>query len=213
MKNHNGRPIFLVDDEPKIRQVVAATLERSGLAVSCFENAADCLEGLHSQRCDLIIADLRMSGMDGIELTRQVKRRSPWIPVLILTGYGDVPTAVEAIKAGAVDFIEKPIDRKSFVRKVKSLLAPNGNHDELGQPLTESEERILQLILGGKTNKDIAVLLNRSIRTIESHRAHVMQKLGAGSLVDLVKRAAAMGLSDFGDGGPSPASANENGVP
>ena len=215
MNNRNGRPIFLVDDEPKILQAVAATLERIGLAVSCFENAADCLESLDSQRCDLLIADLRMPGMDGIELTRQVKRRSPWIPVMILTGYGNIPTAVEAIKTGAVDFIEKPIDKKSFVRKVESLLAANGNHGRLGQPLTESEERILKLILGGKTNKEIATLLNRSIRTIESHRAHVMHKLGAGSLVDLLKRVAAMGLAVLGaggDGGTNPASANEDGV-
>ena len=114
MNNSNGRHIFLVDDEPNVCQVIAATLEQSGLDVSCFENAMDCLESLKSKRCDLLIADLRMPEMDGMELTREIKRRSPWTPVLILTGYGDVPTAVKAIKAGAVDFIEKSLDKESF---------------------------------------------------------------------------------------------------
>ena len=173
----------------------------------------DCLENLQSQRCDLLIADLRMPGMDGIELTRKIKHRRPWIPVLILTGYGDIPTAVQAIKAGAADFIEKPLDKKSFVRKVKSLLPENGNGKHLGEPLTRSEQRVLRFVLGGKSNKEIANLLNRSKRTIEVHRAHVMHKLGVESLVDLVKRAAAMGLADLGangDAGASPASANGN---
>ena len=201
MKNGNGRHIFFVDDEPNIRQVIAATLEQSHLDVSCFENAMDCLENLQSQRCDLLIADLRMPGMDGIELTREIKHRRPWIPVLILTGYGDIPTAVQAIKAGAVDFIEKPLDKKSFVRKVKSLLPENGNGKHLGKPLTRSEQRVLRFVLGGKSNKEIANLLNRSKRTIEVHRVHVMHKLGVESLVDLVKRAAATGLADLGANG------------
>ena len=135
--------------------------------------------------------------MDGIELTREIKHRSPWIPVLILTGYGDVPTAVEAIKAGAADFIEKPLDKQSFVRKVKALLPENGNHKHWGEPLTQSEQRVLKLVIDGKSNEEIASLLNRSKRTIEVHRAHVMHKLGANSLVDLVKRATAMGLVEL----------------
>ena len=113
---------------------------------------------------------------------------------MIITGYGDVPTAVEAIKAGAADFIEKPLDKKSFVRKVKSLLPENGNHKHLGKSLTKSEERVLKLVLNGKNNQEIASLLSRSRRTIEVHRANMMHKLGVENLVDLVKQAAAMGL-------------------
>jgi len=213
MKNSNGRHIFFVDDEPNIRQVIAEILKQSGLHVSCFPCPAECLERLRTQGCDLLISELRMPEMDGVDLVRFVKRLTPWMPVLIVTGYGDIPTAVEAIKAGAADFIEKPLDKKSFVRKVKSLLPENGNDKQLGEPLTQSEEMVLKLVLGGKSNKEIANLLNRSKRTIEVHRAHVMHKLGAESLVDLVTRVVAMGLADLGangDAGASPALANDN---
>ena len=194
MNNSKDQHIFFVDDAPKLRQVIAETLARCGLEVSCFPCATDCIERLSSQKCDLLITDLRLPDKDGIDLVRDVKRLAPYVPVLIVTGYGDVPTAVEAIKAGAADFIEKPLDKESFVRKVKSLLPENGNHKHLGKSLTKSEERVLKLVLHGKSSQEIASLLSRSRRTIEVHRAHVMHKLGADSLVDLVKRAVAMGL-------------------
>ena len=188
MRNDN-RHIFFVDDELKVRQVVAETLEQLSARVACFPCASDCLAQLGSQKCDLLITDLRLPEMDGIELLRRARLIAPWVPVLIVTGYGDIPTAVEAIKTGAADFIEKPLDKKSFVRKVKSLLPENGNGKHLGEPLTQTEKRVLKLVLDGKSNKEIADLLNRSTRTIEVHRARVMRKLGADSLVDLVKRA------------------------
>ncbi len=188
MRNDNQH-IFFVDDESKVRQVVAETLEQLRARTTCFPCASDCLEQLGSQKCDLLITDLRMPEMDGIELLRRARVLAPWLPVLIITGYGDIPTAVKALKAGVADFIEKPLDKKIFVRKVKSLLPENGNHKHLGEPLTQTEQRILSLVLDGKSNKDIASLLNRSRRTIEVHRARVMRKLGAESLVDLVKRA------------------------
>ena len=193
MRNDN-RHIFFVDDELKVRQVVAETLGQLSARVTCFPCASDCIEQLGSQKCDLLITDLKMAEMDGIELLRRARLIAPWVPVLIITGYGDVPTAVEAIKAGAVDFIEKPLDKKSFVRKVKSLLPENGNHEHLGKPLTQSQDRVLKLVLNGRSNQEIASLLCRSRRTIEVHRSHVMHKLGVDSMVDLVKRAAVMGL-------------------
>jgi two-component system response regulator FixJ len=177
--------------------VIGETLEQLNLSVSCFSNAADCLEQLHRQKCDLLITDLKMPEMDGIELTRRVKLLAPWMPIMIITGYGDIPTAVEALKAGAVDFIEKPLDKKSLTERVESLLPKNGNNEHLGEPLTQSEHRVLKLVVDGKSNKEIASLLNRSRRTIEVHRAHIMHKLGVDSLVDLVKRAVAMGLVEL----------------
>jgi two-component system response regulator FixJ len=197
MMNNNGRHIFFVDNELKVRQVVAETLEQLSARVTCFPCASECLEQLSSQKCDLLITDLRMPEMDGIELLRRTRLIAPWVPVLIITGYGDIPTAVEAIKAGAADFVEKPLDKKSFVRKVKSLLPENGNGKHLGEPLTQTEQRVLNLILDSKSNKEIAELLSRSIRTVEVHRARVMRKLGADSLVDLVKRAAVTGLVEL----------------
>jgi FixJ family two-component response regulator len=132
--------------------------------------------------------------MDGVELLRRARVMVPWSPVLLITGYGDIPTAVEAIKAGADDLIEKPSEKQDFVKRIKSLLPEDGNHRYLGKPLTPTERKVPGLVIDGKSNKETANLLNRSVRTIEVHRAHVMRKLGADNLIDLLKRAALMGL-------------------
>lgn len=199
MANIIDKSIFFLDDEPKIREVVRETLEDSKFKVSCFGNPIECLARLRSQKCDLLITDLKMPEKDGIELLVDIKHLAPWVPVLMITGYGDIPTAVKAMKAGAVDFIEKPLEKKSFVQKIKSILEKNvSTHPELGISLTRTETKILKLVLDGQSNKEIAVLLHRSSRTIEVHRAHIMHKLGVDNLVDLVKRVASMGLFDLG---------------
>ena len=193
-----SKHIFFVDDEPKVREVVGKTLEELGSKVSCFACAADCLEQLGYQRCDLLITDVKMPEMDGMELLAKAKRLAPWMPILVITGYGDIPMAVTAIKAGAVDFIEKPLDRKSFLWKVKTILQQSTFDDSYrGKPLTESEIVILKLVIDGKSNKEIAHLLHRSVRTIEVHRGHLMRKLDVDNVVDLVKRAAMMGLVEL----------------
>jgi len=198
MPNNAKQHIFLVDDEPKVREVVSETLKELGSKVSCFASAADCLEQLGSQRCDLLITDVKMPEMDGMELLAKAKRLAPWLPILVITGYGDIPMAVAAIKAGAVDFIEKPLEKKSFLWKVKSILQQNTFDDSYrGKPLTESEMKVLKLIIDGKSNKEIALIMHRSIRTIEVHRGHLMRKLDVDNVVDLVKRAAMMGLVEL----------------
>jgi FixJ family two-component response regulator len=198
MRKNIKQHIFFVDDEPMIREVVGETLEQLGLEVSCFARAVDCLEQLDQQKCDLLITDLKMPGMDGVELLKEAKRLAPWLPILVVTGYGDIPTAVTAIKAGAVDFIEKPLDKETFLHKVKSILQQSISTDiYVDKSLTHSEVRIFKLIADGKSNREIADLLHRSIRTIEVHRAHLMEKLGVDTLVDLIKRAAEFGLTDL----------------
>ncbi len=197
MASIEGQHIFIVDDELRVCEVICETLEKSGYKVRCFVRASKCLEQLRSQRCDLLITDLKMPEMGGVELLRHAKRLTPWLPVLIITGYGDVPTAVKAMKAGAVDFIEKPLVKESFLRKVKSLLQQGASANTcVGKPLTRSETRVLKLIIAGKNNREIADLFNRSVRTVEVQRARVMEKLGVDSLVDLIKQAVAMGLVD-----------------
>jgi len=198
MANIVEKHIFFLDDEATIREVVRETLEDSGFRVSCFGNPIECLSRLRSKKCDLLITDLKMPGKDGIELLTDVQHLAPWVPVLMITGYGDIPIAVKAMKAGAADFIEKPLDKKNFVRKIRAILKKYvSTHPDLGNSLTRNEKRILQLILDGMSNKEIANLLHRSSRTIEVHRAHLMQKLGVDNLVDLVKRVASMGLVDL----------------
>ena len=200
MISYDNRHIFFVDDEPKVREVVGETLEQLGSKVSCFASASDCLEQLEIQKCDLLITDIKMPGMNGIELLTEAKRLAPWLPVLIVTGYGDIPTAVTAVKAGAVDFIEKPLETETFLRKIKSLMKRNPVLDFMkDKPLTKSEVRILRLVIEGKSSKEISNLVHRSVRTIEVHRARIMHKLCVDNLVDLVKRAAVMGLIDLID--------------
>jgi two-component system response regulator FixJ len=187
--------VVFVDDEPRVRYAVSKTLERVGIGVQCFSLAKDCLAYLASDRCDLLITDMKMPEMSGLELLQEVKQQLPWLPVLVVTGYGDVPAAVRAMKAGAADFIEKPLDRDRFLRTVQLLLEQNSRHAALEQcALTRTEMRILYLILDGKNSREIAAVLHRSHRTIEVHRGHVMQKMGATSVIELLRRAVDMGL-------------------
>jgi FixJ family two-component response regulator len=198
MTNINKQHVFFVDDEPKVRKIVGRTLEQTGLKVSYFARATECLKQLHSQKCDLLITDVKMPEMDGIELLTKVKRIIPSLPVLVITGYGDIKMAVKALKAGASDFIEKPLDRQSFLSAVESVLNQNTQtHPLVGKVLTKTELRVLRLMLDGKSNKEIASLLHRSTRTIEDHRSHIMRKLGAYDLMHLVRLVAVVRMPDL----------------
>jgi FixJ family two-component response regulator len=195
MKNVKPKCIFVVDDDSNVLKVLGSVLESQGYQVKCFTDAATCLGRLKEGICHLLIADVRMRGLDGIGLLREARSIAPWMPVLMITGYGDIPTATTAIKLGASDFIEKPLEREAFLEKVKSLLEENSFIDSLkGKPLTPLEQKVLKLVIDGKTGKDIARLLCRAERTIEGHRERIMRKLGVDNLVDLVKHAALMKL-------------------
>ena len=197
MENITQNCVFILDDEPAVCDAVARTLRGAGIKVFCFDNPATCLARLRSQRCNLLVTDLKMPEMDGIELLKEVKHLTPWVPVLLMSGYGDIPTAVRAIKAGAVDFIEKPLDKAGFIHKVKSMLSKTDSADTyLGKPLTLAETNVLSYVIKGKSSKEIARLLHRSTRTIEDHRSRLMRKLKAKNLLDLARRVAAMGLID-----------------
>lgn len=187
--------IVFVDDEPRVCATVSKTLEREGLHVRCFCRAEDCLAHLAEDRCDLLITDVKMPGKDGFMLLDEVKERLPWLPVLLVTGYGDVPMAVRAMKAGGADFIMKPLDRDAFLQAVQSALEQNPGQTTLEQcALTRTEMRVLYQVLDGKNNREIAAALHRSPRTIEVHRRHMMQKMDATSILELLRRAADMGL-------------------
>ena len=145
--------IFFVDDEPGVRKAVGGTLEQNGWAVSCFASAGDCLKQFDFQKCDLLITDVKMPEMDGMELLTEVKRRAPWVPVLPVTGYGNVPRAARALKKGADDFVEKPLERKGLLSAVESALRRSPNDSLLGKSPTPAEMRILRLILDSKSEK------------------------------------------------------------
>lgn len=190
--------VFVVDDESRVCEAIRETLEESGIKVTCFHTAAKCLGQLRKRRCDLLVTDLIMPGMDGMELLTNARLIAPRLRVLMISGYGDIPTAVRAIKAGAVDFIEKPLVKQEFVRQVRRLLEESRRFNEdFPAPVTKQEMRVLQLIVGGHSNKEIAGLLHRSVRTIEVHRSRIMHKLDVENLIDLLKRAAELGLVDL----------------
>ncbi|MEN6337872.1 MAG: response regulator [Phycisphaerales bacterium] len=187
--------VFFVDDEPRVCSAVAKTLERVGVSVRCFHCVRDCLSHLSAGSCDLLITDVRLPQEDGMDLLCEARKRLPWLPVLLVTGYGDVPLAVRAMKAGAADFIEKPLDRDTFLHAVRSVLVKNAGQAALRNcELTPAEMKVLFLILDGKNNREIAAALHRSPRTVEVHRGHVMQKLGATNVIALLRRAADLGL-------------------
>ena len=197
MKTLNKRMLYFVDDEQAIRDVANNTLVSVGYDVKCFKDGNECLEVLGSENCNLLITDVKMPGMDGITLLKKATKQAPWIPVLVITGYGDVTMAVQAMKLGAVDFIEKPLNREPFLDKIREIFDDTKlNKHYPGDNLTASETNILKMILQGFSNKEIASTLKRSIRTIEMHRSHIMQKFGANNIVDLIKRASKMDIGD-----------------
>ncbi len=188
--------IFFVDDEPAVQKSVAKTLRWLRCKVTCFSNAGECLERLRTDGCDLLITDVKMPGMDGMELVRRARAVDSWLPVLVITGYGDIPMAVKAVKAGATDFIEKPLQRESFLAAAQTALRQNSLRNFLqGKSLTKREQVVLRLILQGRNNREIAEMLHRSLRTIEDHRQHIMRKLKVDNIVELVKQAVVTGIT------------------
>ena len=184
--------VFFVDDDAGIRKLISEELRGINCNVSCFSNGAKCLERLSEQNCNLLITDVKMPGMDGLTLLGRAKRIAPWVSVMVISGFGDIPMSVRALKSGAIDFVTKPLDRKGFLRKVKAILRGDDFIDTVaGGILTKTEKKVLKLILEGKSNKETAYRLNRALRTVELHRSHIMQKFRADNIVDLVKKAIA----------------------
>jgi len=186
--------IFIVDDEPKVCEAVCETLQESSVTAEYFTDPAQCLDRISSDGCDLLIADLKMPGIDGMELMLQAKLHVPWLPVLIITGYGDVATAVKAAHAGAVDFIEKPLVKDDFIEKVRTLLIST---DNAPVHLTKTEASVLRLVAQGRSNSEIARLLHRSRRTIELHRSHAMSKLGLHDFTDLLRLIGGVEVAEY----------------
>ncbi|MHC4193596.1 MAG: response regulator transcription factor [Planctomycetota bacterium] len=185
--------VFVIDDDQDILTVVSLILKRAKYECTCFARAYDVVQQLQTNQCDLLIVDVRMPGKSGMKLLKEVKRFAPWLPVIMMTGYAEIRMAVQAVKAGAFDFIEKPVDSRTLLAAVRSALKQHdGSKSFASESLTTTEKTILNLILHGKSNKEIARILHRSTRTVEYHRNHIMHKLSVHNLADLVKRAMAV---------------------
>jgi two-component system response regulator FixJ len=197
--------VHVIDDDADVRQSLSFLLGTAGLAVRVHESAVAFLKVLPEIEDGCIVTDVRMPGMDGIELQRRLKAEKSALPVIVMTGHGDVALAVEAMKAGAVDFIEKPFDDEVLLRAIKTALAKARRRDdaETAQSavlsrlklLSERERQVLDGLVAGKPNKIIAYELGISPRTVEIYRANVMTKMQADSLSSLVRMALLHGPS------------------
>jgi len=198
MSDSDKRSVFLIDGEPPICGDVQRVLAPMGFEVHCFHKAMACLKALGSKRCSLLITELKLRDAEGISLVKEIKIVAPWLPVLVVTAHADIPSVVSVVKAGAEDVLEKPCDEDFLKRTITAILERAGYTDNwLGRSLSRSEMRVLELVVDAKSNKEIAHMLHRSVRTVEVHRSHIMRKLGANNLIDLVKRAAVMGIIDL----------------
>lgn len=191
----DNRTVHIVDDDEAVRQSLAFLLGSAGLAVRLYDSAAAFLAGFSEVRTGCLITDIRMPGMTGLELLNALNARGCGLPTIVITGHGDVPLAVEAMKAGAVDFIEKPFDQETLLGAVHAALDRGG----LGVSGEESivaarlaslsarERQVLEGLIGGHSNKTIAHNLSISPRTVEVYRANLMTKMEAKSLSELIR--------------------------
>lgn len=196
--------IHIVDDEEPVRKSLAFMLTMNGFAVRMHETASSFLQFAPSVRNGVLVTDLRMPDMTGVELIRKLTNSRAGIPSIVITGHGDVPMAVEAMKAGAVDFIEKPFGDTVIIEAIQraaELLSDKMmDTDDLAEvqtrldSLSERERQVLAAVVAGLPNKSIAYDLDISPRTVEVHRANVMAKMKAKSLPQLVRMAIAAGF-------------------
>jgi two-component system response regulator FixJ len=194
----NSRPtIFVVDDDAAVRDSLKMLLRSVGQAVETFGSGQEFVDAYSEDRAGCLVLDIRMPGMSGLELQQKLNERHSIMPIIFITGHGDVPMAVEAMQAGAVDFIQKPFRDQDLIDRINQALEKDqNNRAALGErndirkrleTLTPREREVLDLVVHGKANKVIAGDLKLSQRTVEIHRARVMEKMQASSLAHLVR--------------------------
>jgi two-component system response regulator FixJ len=189
--------VHVIDDDDAVRQSLAFLLISSGFAVRTYASARMFLDGLSAVQPGCVVTDVRMPGLSGLDLQRELLSRRIALPVIVMTGHGDVPLAVEVMKAGAVDFIEKPFSDEKMIAAIQAGLNRYQHDAERTDAactveaklsiLTPREREVLDGLIAGLPNKTIAYDLNISPRTVEVHRASLMAKMGAASLPDLVR--------------------------
>lgn len=189
--------VFVVDDDRAVRESLALLVQSVGLEVETFASAGEFLDAYRPDRRGCLITDIRMPGMSGLELQERLTEDGYHIPVIVLTGFGDVPAAVRALKGGAVDFVEKPFNPQALLDLVQQALvrdtelreqaAREADLAERMALLTPREREIMALIVAGKANKVIAIDLSISERTVELHRGRIMRKMQARSVAELMR--------------------------
>lgn len=189
--------VFVVDDDAAVCDSLRFLIESVGLQVRTFSSADEFLAAYTPDQPGCLVLDIRMPGMSGLELQEQLAKRGYTLPVIIITAHGDVPSAVRAMHAGAVDFMSKPFNDQSLLDRVHQALAKDARtrRDEAVRAaiaakvalLTPREREVMDLVVSGMSNKGIAAQLQLSAKTVETHRARVMEKMEAGSVAELVR--------------------------
>jgi FixJ family two-component response regulator len=189
--------VFIVDDDEAVRNSLRFLLKSVGLATRTLSSAREFLDSYRQSQPGCLVLDVRMPGMSGLELQQQLNLRGATIPVIFITGHGDIPMAVEAMQHGAFDFLQKPFRDQDLIDRIqralerdarsRTALAQHARIRERMESLTPREREVLALMTQGKPNKVMAAALGVSQRTVEIHRARVMEKSGAASLAQLVR--------------------------
>ncbi|HZR80217.1 MAG TPA: response regulator [Candidatus Binatia bacterium] len=197
MAARDAGTVFVLDDDASMRDSLRWLIQSVGLSVEAFGSASDFLATYQPERSGCLVLDVRMRGMSGLELQEELARRGISIPTIIVTGHADVPMAVRAMKAGALDFLEKPFSDQALLDRIHRALeidrSARRSREERADVLsrlavlTRREREIVDLLVDGKANKEIAAELGLSTRTVEGHRAHIMDKVGAASFAELVR--------------------------
>ena len=191
--------VALIDDDEAVLDSLRMALESRNLSVRCFTSAEAFVASLSEKRPRCVVSDVRMPGWSGIDLQQALKARDAGLPLILITGHGDIPMAVHAIKEGAFDFIEKPFDYERLIESIMKAIE-HGDHAQTVQAeiadlaqrvaeLTERQREVMDRVVQGLSNKEIAHHLGISPRTVENYRAWVMEKMGATNLADLVRKA------------------------
>jgi two-component system response regulator FixJ len=189
--------VFVVDDNVGVRKSLRALLESAGLAVETYASGEEFLAAYDPERPGCLVLDVRLRHGSGLDLQDELRRRKAMLPIIVLTGHGNVPTSVRALKAGAVDFLQKPAAPKLLLERIRTAIDSDRQARSVTTEravvlerlahLTPREREVMELLIAGKTSKEIAVVMNVSVRTVEGHRRMVLSKMHVSSAAQLVR--------------------------
>jgi FixJ family two-component response regulator len=189
--------VFVVDDNASVRNSLQAFIRAAGLPVETYASASEFLAAYDVKRAGCLVLDVRLRGESGLDLQDELRRRNATLPIIIVTGYADVPTTVRAFKAGAVDFVQKPVSPRKLLAQIREAIevdqrardaaAERATVTELVALLTPRERQVMELLATGSSSKAIATALGLSVRTVEGHRREVLRKMDVDSAVQLAR--------------------------
>jgi len=201
-----GATVFVVDDDPSVRRAIKRLVESVGLHVEPFGSASEFMSSDHPEVASCLVLDIRLPGISGLDFQRELSQANVHIPIIFITGHGDIPMSVRAMKAGAVEFLTKPFRDQDLLDAIQVALERDGKRRQLQaetaalrerfQSLTPREREVLPLVVSGLLNKQVAAEMGTTEATVKVHRSQLMRKMGADSLPDLVRMAERIALPD-----------------